>query len=215
MDDLDAIAEELFTDSADEDADEDAAVGRFRAALTALLLSHPIAVNLTPPAPSPPSAIAAPAPPRPPMPRRPPDMRSSQTAASESDRHARARSQRGGASQRFADYAASLDDDAMAEAMAGAVVPSVVGAHPLLTPLAPALVRATAAATQELRRASRTRPALRVLPEVVRRTASSVVRQQRAGGTTTPPQAIDLFRRHLESVLRRGGASPERGASIG
>ena len=101
--------------------------------------------------------------------------------------------------------AAEAESEAEAEAFIGALVPLAARVLPRaagsLMRAAPGLVRGLAGATRTLRSNPSTRPLVRVLPTVMRRTAAAVARQSAQGRPPTPQQAVRMLARQTAQVV--------------
>lgn len=106
--------------------------------------------------------------------------------------------------------AATTESEAEAEAFVGALIPLAARLAPqaagVIMRSAPQLARGVAAAARTLRSGPATRPLVRALPTVVRRTAQSIARQVAQGRTVTPQQAV----RTLASRTARVISSPQQ-----
>ncbi|MCG8346469.1 MAG: hypothetical protein MI924_01650 [Chloroflexales bacterium] len=100
--------------------------------------------------------------------------------------------------------------EAEAEAFIGALVPLAARLIPkaasALTRAAPHLVRGLSQATRTLRRNPQTRPLVRALPTVMRRTAANLARQSARGRRVTPRAAV----RALAGQTARVVGNPRR-----
>ncbi len=101
--------------------------------------------------------------------------------------------------------AAAAESEAEAEAFVGALVPLaarlVPRAAPTLMRAAPGLVRGLAGVARTLRRSPTTRPLVRTLPTVMRRTATSLARQAAQGRRVTPQRAVRTLARQTAQVV--------------
>lgn len=101
--------------------------------------------------------------------------------------------------------AATAQSEAEAEAFIGALVPLaarlVPRAAPAIMRAAPGLVRGLANVTRTLRRSPGTRPLVRTLPTVMRRTAASMARQAAQGRPVTPQTAVRTLARQSARVM--------------
>lgn len=106
--------------------------------------------------------------------------------------------------------AARARSEAEAEAFIGALVPLAARLIPkaasAVTRAAPQLVRGLSRATRTLRRNPQTRPLVRALPTVMRRTAISLARQAARGRQVTPRAAV----RTLAGQTTRVVGNPQR-----
>lgn len=102
--------------------------------------------------------------------------------------------------------AAETQSEAEAEALAGAMIPlaarAVPGAAPVILRASPGLVCGLSGVVRSLRRSPTTRPLLRTVPSIVRRTAASIAQQTAQGAPVTPQQAIQTLARQTYRVLR-------------
>jgi hypothetical protein len=105
----------------------------------------------------------------------------------------------------MAAVAASAQSEAEAEAMAGAATVASIRGEDLATlrRVLPSIVEGTAVLTRVLRRRRSTRPAVRVVPTVVRRTASTLVRRAAAGQPVTRRTAARVMAQQTRAVLSR------------
>jgi hypothetical protein len=101
--------------------------------------------------------------------------------------------------------AAKAQREAEAEAFIGALVPLAARLIPkaasALTRAAPHLVRGLSQATRTLRRNPQTRPFVRTLPTVMRRTAASLARRAVQGQQVTPRAAVRTLARQTVRVV--------------
>jgi hypothetical protein len=101
--------------------------------------------------------------------------------------------------------AAQAESEAEAEAFIGALVPLAAQILPRVAPTimraAPQLVRGLANVARTLRRSPQTRPLVRTLPTVMRRTAATLARQQARGRPVTPPRAVQALARQTAQVI--------------
>jgi hypothetical protein len=109
--------------------------------------------------------------------------------------------------------AAETQSEAEAEALAGAMIPFaariVPRAAPALTRATPGLVCGISGVVRGLHRSPSTRPLLRVVPAIVRRTALSIAQQAARGVPVTPQTAVRALARQTLRVL----GSPQQSAS--
>lgn len=109
--------------------------------------------------------------------------------------------------------AAETPSEAEAEALAGAMIPLaariVPRAAPALMRATPGLVCGISGVVNGLRRSPSTRPLVRVLPAIVRRTALSVAQQAAQGTPVTPQSAVRALARQTVRVL----GSPQQSAT--
>lgn len=105
----------------------------------------------------------------------------------------------------MAAVAANAQSEAEAEAMAGAATVASIKGEDLATlrRVLPSMVEGTAVLTRVLRRRRSTRPAVRVVPTVVRRTASTLVRRAAAGQPVTRRTAARVMAQQTRAVLSR------------
>jgi hypothetical protein len=103
----------------------------------------------------------------------------------------------------MAGIAAESHTEAEAEAMFGAATMTVLSPRDraALRRLLPRLVRGAAVLTAILRRRRATRPAVRVVPSIVARTAKVLARRAAAGKPQTPAAAARIMRRQIKRVL--------------
>jgi hypothetical protein len=101
--------------------------------------------------------------------------------------------------------AAEAESEAEAEAFIGALIPLAARAIPRAAPsimrAAPGLVRGLAGAARTLRSSPTTRPLVRALPTVVRRTAATIARQSAQGRPVTPQQAVRTLAQQTARVI--------------
>jgi hypothetical protein len=101
--------------------------------------------------------------------------------------------------------ATEAETEAEAEAFIGALVPLAAQLLPRIAPAvmraAPALIRGLTGATRTLRSSPATRPLLRTLPTVVRRTAASMAQQAARGQPVTPQTAVRSLAQQTAQVL--------------
>jgi hypothetical protein len=106
--------------------------------------------------------------------------------------------------------AAEAETEEEAEAFIGALVPvaaRLVGrAAPAVMRAAPRLMRGVSGVARTLMRSPSTRPLVRTLPTIVRRTATNIARQASRGRTVTPRTAARTLARQTAQVL----SSPRR-----
>ena len=105
----------------------------------------------------------------------------------------------------MAAVAASAQSEAEAEAMAGAATVASIRGEDLATlrRVLPSMVEGTAVLTRVLRRRRSTRPAVRLVPTVVRRTARTLVRRAAAGQPVTRRAAARVMAQQTRTVLSR------------
>jgi hypothetical protein len=108
--------------------------------------------------------------------------------------------------------AAETHSEAEAEALAGAMIPLaarvIPRAAPVLMRATPGLVCGISGVVHGLRRSPTTRPLVRVVPAIVRRTASSIAQQASRGAPVTPQTAVRTLARQTLRVL----GSPQQSA---
>jgi len=96
--------------------------------------------------------------------------------------------------EQIAHEAAHSSNEAEAEALAGALIPiairGVSSASPALRTAAPALVRATGRLVGALRRSPATRPLIRTVPTILRRTSMALNRAAATGTPVSPRLAV-------------------------
>jgi hypothetical protein len=134
--------------------------------------------------------------------------------------------------------AAETQSEAEAEALAGAMIPLIARLVPQAAPAVlratPGLVCGVAGVVRSLRQNPATRPLVRVVPAIVRGTATSIAQQVAQGTPVAPatavralarqavrvlgsrPQAVQAFRRSraLDAQFHRAGGSAVRPASM-
>jgi hypothetical protein len=107
--------------------------------------------------------------------------------------------------EHLAHAATEAESEEEAEAFIGALVPLAARLLPRVAPaimrLTPGLVRGVAGITRTLRQNPTTRPLVRAVPTIVRRTVSSIDRQSRAGRPVTPQQAVRLLARQTAQTI--------------
>jgi hypothetical protein len=109
--------------------------------------------------------------------------------------------------------AAETESEAEAEALAGAMIPLAVAgiprsAAPTLMRATPGLVSGLSGVVHGLRRSPATRPLVRVVPAIVRSTATNIARQASHGVPVTPQAAVRTL---AQQILRMLG-SPQQSA---
>jgi hypothetical protein len=101
--------------------------------------------------------------------------------------------------------AAEAESEAEAEAFLGALVPLAARLIPraasVVTRVAPNLIRGVTSAARVLRANPSTRPLVRALPMVVRRTAAQLARQAQQGRPVTPQAAVRTLARQTSQVI--------------
>jgi hypothetical protein len=105
----------------------------------------------------------------------------------------------------MAHFAAQAESEAEAEAMIGAS--TMVSLSPrdrrALRGLVPQLVRGASILTRALRMRRRTRPAVRLVPTIMRRTAKTLTRAAASGRPVSPKTAAKVAARQVRSVLSK------------
>ena len=108
--------------------------------------------------------------------------------------------------------AAAAESEAEAEAFIGALVPLAARLLPqagsAIMRAAPGLIRGLAGTTRTLRQSPTTRPLVRTLPTVMRRTAASMAQQAAQGRPVTPQRAVQTLARQTAQVV----GSPQQAA---
>jgi hypothetical protein len=106
--------------------------------------------------------------------------------------------------------AAETESEAEAEAFIGALVPLAARLIPKVAPTimraAPKLIRGVTQVTRTLRRNPKTRPLVRTMPTIVRRTAATMARQAARGQPITTQGAVRALANQTARVL----ASPRQ-----
>jgi hypothetical protein len=101
--------------------------------------------------------------------------------------------------------AAEAHTEAEAEAFIGALIPLSARLYPQIASLilraAPALIPGVAIVTRTLRRSPVTRPLIRTIPTIVRRTAASMSQQARQRRAVTPKTAVRTLASQTAQVL--------------
>ena len=109
--------------------------------------------------------------------------------------------------------AAEAYGEAEAESLAGAMIPLaarvVPQAAPTLTRAMPAMVSGVAGVVRRLHRDPATRPLVRVVPTIVRRTAANIAETTSRGVAVTPHQALRMLARQILRVLGSPQASTQ------
>jgi hypothetical protein len=107
---------------------------------------------------------------------------------------------------------AEAESEMEAEALVGAMIPLaarvVPGAARVLARSAPGLICGAVGAARKLRQTPATRPLVRLIPAIVRRTAASLVQQAGHGMPVKPQQAVRTLARQTAQVL----SSPQQAA---
>jgi hypothetical protein len=109
--------------------------------------------------------------------------------------------------------AAETQSEAEAEALAGAMIPLAAagiprGAAPILMLATPGLVSGLSGVVHGLRRSPTTRPLVRVVPAIVRSTATNIAQQASRGVPVTPQTAVRTLARQTFRML----GSPQQSA---
>ncbi len=108
--------------------------------------------------------------------------------------------------EHFAHVASKAESEAEAEAFIGAMIPAAARLIPRIGSgimnASPQLIRGLTTAADLLRRHSATRPLVRVLPTVLRRTVASLANQSDAGHAVTPRSVALNLALQMECVLR-------------
>jgi len=106
--------------------------------------------------------------------------------------------------------AAEAHNEGEAEALIGALIPLAARLLPQIAPVilraAPGLIPGVAVVARTLRRSPVTRPLVRTIPTIVRRTAASISQQVRQGRVVSPRSAVQTLARQTAQVL----GSPSR-----
>ncbi len=101
--------------------------------------------------------------------------------------------------------ATESESEAEAEAFIGALIPLAARLIPRVAPsimrAAPRLIQGATGIARTLRRSPTTRPLVRTLPTIVRRTATSMARQAAQGRPVTPQTAVRTLARQTAGVL--------------
>lgn len=101
--------------------------------------------------------------------------------------------------------AAEAESEAEAEAFIGALLPIAAQLLPRVAPAVmravPQLVRGASQVARTLRRSPATRPLVRVLPTIARRTVADIARRAAAGGPITARDAVRSLARQSAHVL--------------
>ena len=110
--------------------------------------------------------------------------------------------------------AAETESEAEAEAFIGALVPLAARLLPRIAPTimraAPGLIRGAANVTRTLRANPTTRPLVRAVPTIMRRTVADIGRQARSGRPVSPQQAVRTLARQTQRVL----SSPQQCSQV-
>jgi hypothetical protein len=101
--------------------------------------------------------------------------------------------------------AAEAHNEAEAEALIGALIPLVARITPQVASIilraAPGLIPGVATIARNLRRSPLTRPLVRTIPTIVRRTAASISQQAGRGRAVSPRSAVRMLARQTAQVL--------------
>lgn len=107
--------------------------------------------------------------------------------------------------EHFGHAAAEAESEAEAEAFIGALIPLAARLLPRVAPAvmraAPGLIRGASNVTRVLRANPTTRPLVRAVPTIVRRTVADIGRQAGAGRSVSPQQAVQTLARQTSRVL--------------
>jgi hypothetical protein len=107
--------------------------------------------------------------------------------------------------EHFGHAAAQAQSEAEAEAFIGALIPLAARLIPRVAPAiiraAPGLIRGVSGIGRTLRASPSTRPLVRTVPTIVRRTAADIARQGARGRPVTPQQAVQTLARQANTVL--------------
>jgi hypothetical protein len=107
--------------------------------------------------------------------------------------------------EHYGHAAAEAESEAEAEAFIGALIPLAARLVPRVAPAiirsSPALLRGVANVTRTLRANPATRPLVRAVPTIVRRTAADISRQARGGRQVGPQAAVRALARQTQRVL--------------
>jgi hypothetical protein len=110
--------------------------------------------------------------------------------------------------EHLAHAASEAESEAEAEAFIGALVPLAARLLPRVAPViaraAPGLVRAASGVVRTLRANPTTRPLVRTLPTILRRTTADIARQS-ARGPVTADRAVRTLARQTQHVLCNPG----------
>jgi hypothetical protein len=123
--------------------------------------------------------------------------------------------------EHFGHAAAEAESEAEAEAFIGALIPLAARLAPRVAPVimraAPGLIRGLAGVTRTLRANPSTRPLVRAVPTIVRRTTADLTRQAAGGRPVTPQQAVRTLARQTNRALaspQQAGRALQRNAAI-
>jgi hypothetical protein len=101
--------------------------------------------------------------------------------------------------------AAEAESEAEAEAFLGALIPIAARLLPRVAPVvmraAPGLIRGISGVARTLRADPATRPLVRAVPTIVRRTVADIGRQSARGQAVTPRRAVQTLARQTSRVL--------------
>lgn len=101
--------------------------------------------------------------------------------------------------------AEEAESEAEAEAFVGALIPLAARLLPQVAPAimraAPNLIRGISGVTRQLRRNPVTRPLVRAVPAIVRRTAAGMAQQAARGQPVTPQSAVRTLARQTARVI--------------
>jgi hypothetical protein len=107
--------------------------------------------------------------------------------------------------EHFGHAAAEAESEAEAEAFIGALIPIAARLLPRVAPAvmraAPGLIRAVSGVTRTLRSDPATRPLVRAVPTILRRTVADIGRQAGRGQSVTPQRAVQTLARQTRQVL--------------
>jgi hypothetical protein len=109
--------------------------------------------------------------------------------------------------------AAEAHGEAEAESLAGAMIPLaarvVPQAAPALTRAMPGLVSGLSGVVRQLHRDPITRPLVRIMPTIVRRTATDIAQSTAQGASVSPEHALRMLARQILRVLGNRQASAQ------
>jgi hypothetical protein len=112
--------------------------------------------------------------------------------------------------EEFAAESAETESEAEAQSLAGGVTIHILSHAPMsVQRVSPVLVRRSARLAQYLRRSPRTRPFLRTLPTINKRTAATLAQKAAKGKPITPRTAVRTMAMHTRQVI----GSPQRAAA--
>jgi hypothetical protein len=116
--------------------------------------------------------------------------------------------------EHLAHCATAAESEAEAEAFLGALIPLAARLIPRVAPTimraAPGLIRGVAGVSRTLRRSPTTRPLVRTIPTIVRRTAANIAQQTAQGQPVTPQTAVRTLARQTAQVL----SSPQQSVQV-